>query len=338
MALPNITYSTDLDLSAIQGTANQMQPEIRRLMSQSIREQLKRFKRHNNVRISKDLLTAIGQEIVRPFDPDLPDTPSNSSKLGTVEKRTLSVHLGMIFVRQQPESVRDTYLDKIERLGIPQKKFPFHQFFIELIAQQAMEDLHQVTWQGVLNGSGTAAVDLTNGFLKHITDAVSDGTISTGNGNLYQVTDSTLDTDPVTDYSESTIMDELRKQYDMLPEHVRERGNPVCYISSQYKRMYQDAYIAEYTHVTRDQVPMDRLDGTNLKLSWESGMGSSKRVIMTIPDNPNYGVDGQNNEFGKLKFFHPLNNPNWVAAQSKIALGFQWATFNSKVFVCNNFE
>ena len=318
--------TTPIDIEKINNTANQEQPKIAKLMMNNIRETFANFTRYpGNVRNSVDLLTFEEGSIMMPYDPDL----QTEKKLGAIDKRSLTVDVGMFYIRDEVERYRATYLALLEDLTLSEKaKLPFESWYLQTITEVGLQDLWLLPYQG-LKAATTNAVDITDGYLKKVADGIDDEDISVANGNLYELSDAAVD------YTSASIIDELKAQFDLFPAKRKQFGVDI-HIPYEYQRMYKDCYISTYPNVTDGDVPIDYLDGTNKKgkLIWESAMGDTKRVIMTVKSNLVYGVD-QNTEFGKIIVFRK-DSPYYVDATAKSVLGFQIRTFNKRDFNCNN--
>ncbi len=321
--------TTPIDITAINDTALQMQPKIKRLMMNNIRETFANFTKYpGDVRSKVDLLTFEEGSIMQPYDPNL----ATSKNLGVIDKRTLAVDVGMSFIKDEVERYRNTYLAAIEELGLKDKaKLPFASWYLETITMVGLQDLYELPYLGVRNPTGTNAVDITDGFLKIIADEITANNITTAKGNLYTLTGA------ATDYTAATIGDELKAQFDLLSEKAQQKGVDI-HIPYRYKRMYKEWFKAEYPNITDGDVPTEYLDGTDKKARfvWTSAMGTSKRVIMTTKNNLYFGVDKSSGDFGKIMVFYFQNNPYILAATNKSVLGFQIRTLNAREFNVNN--
>ncbi len=324
-----MNYTLPIDITQIQGTAGKMQPKIKSLMMATILDAygyLTKFP--GNVRVSEDLVTSIDGTIMMPFDPALSVT---NKKLATLDKRQLVVRVGMGYIVDTKERYRDTYIATAEDLDENTKTLPFADWYILTYGGVARKDLSLVVWQGVYNSVGTSPKDIADGFLKIIADDITATNISTANANLYTLGGS------ATDYTSSTIGDELKNQFALLPQERQEAGVNI-YIPYRYKQVYKEWFKSEYTNVPDGDVPTEYLDGTDKKAKfvWTSDMGTTKRVVMCSKENLVYGVDKGSEDFGKINVFAPNNNPYMIAATNKVVLGFQIHTVNSREFNCNN--
>lgn len=315
-----------IDIQQVNNTAGQKQPKISRLMMESIKDILKFFYPEYNVQSTRDLLTFKEGNIMQPYDGQL----TTAKDLGVIDKRTLTVNVGMLYVKDEIERYRTTYLVTLEELGLKEKQLPFAQWYLETIAKVGMQDLHALPWQGV-KGAGNTALDITDGFLKIIADEITATNITVALGNLYELTGAAAD------YTSATIGAELKAQFNLFPALTQKKG-VIAHIPYRYKQMYKDWYISEYPNVTDGNVPTEYLDGTDkkCKINWETGIGTSKRVTMAPKNNLVYGIDKLNKEFGKITVFNPNNNPFLVAAVNKIVLGFQIRTLDKREFNVNN--
>jgi hypothetical protein len=320
--------TTPIDITAIQGTADKMRPEIKKLMMHNIRTVLGTLKNIKGVQSSVDMLTFIEGNLAMPYDPDL----AVWQKLGDIKKRTANVKIGMIPIKDEVERYRDTYMVTLDELNLTEKQLPFAQWYLETVAAVGLQSLFVLPYNGVHNASGTSAVDICDGFFKIIEDEKTLTNISAGNANLYTLPDG------ATDYSAANIGDYLKLQYQSFPEITQQLAQVEIRIPYRYRETYREWFKSEYTYLGPNDVDLDYLDGTDKKAKfiWESGMGTSKKVIMNVPGVMTYQTDNDNKEFGKIKVFHPNNNPFYVAMVNKIVIGFQIHTLDKRVFNVNN--
>jgi len=321
--------TSPIDIQAINNTAREIQPKITRLMMEGIRELLVNFyKFPGDIRQSVNLVTFKRGSIMQPYDPTL----SHKKTLGIISKRPLSVNVGMSYLSDEAEKYRNTYLGALEDLNISNEaKLPFPNWYLETIALVGMADMTELPYLGK-KGAGNDTVDITDGYLEIIKDEVDAGNIADGNGNLYTLAGS------ATDYTASTIGDELKKQFAKFPAITQKFGVNI-HIDYAYLQMYKEWFKSEYSNITDGDVPTEYLDGTNKKAKfiWTTGMEGSKRVIMATETNLVYGVDRDNKEFGKVLVFHD-GSPYIVGATNKVVIGFQIRTLDKSELVVNNLE
>ncbi|MEA1971981.1 MAG: hypothetical protein U9N34_01590 [Candidatus Cloacimonadota bacterium] len=320
-----------IDITAINNTAREKQPEIRKLLMQNIQEQFAEYRKFpGSVRDSEDIVTFKNGKIMGSYNPDL--TTKEGNVLGVLSKRTLQVRVGQGLIVDEKERYRKTYLGTLQDLGIKDPaKLPFAQWYIETYKAAGLNDLSIVPWQGVYSDGGANPEDIANGYLKIIADEITATNITTAKNNLYELTGA------ATDYDASNIGDELKAQFELLPPKQKKKGANI-YIPYRYKQIYKEWFKSEYPNVTDGDVPTTHLDGTDKKARfvWHEDMGTTKRVVITTPENLVYGLDGINNEFGQILVFWYNGNPNLVAAQTKTVLGFQIGTLDSSLFNVNN--
>lgn len=321
-------YVNPIDIQQIQGTADKMKPEIARMMMSSIREHFAYLSKFpGDVQSTADLLTFEDGTIMGPYTTDL---ASRTKKLGIIDKRSLTVRVGMGYISDEIERYRNTYMATLDELGMP-KDLPFAKWYLETYTLVGLKDLALIPWQGVYNGAGSDPKDIADGYLKIIADEITATKITTALGNLYTLSGA------ATDYTSSSIGDELKAQFNLFPQKTQEAGVEI-HIPYRYKTMYKEWFKSEYTNVMDGDVPTEYLDGTDKKAKffWDSDMGTTKRVVMCRPGMLVYGVDKANKEFGKITVFNPEGNPLLLGAINKTVIGFQIHSINSRMFNCNN--
>ncbi len=318
--------TTPIDIQQINNTANQKKPKISRLMMENVREVLAYLTIELGIQATRDLLTFEEGSIMQPYDPTL----ANAKDLGVIDKRTLSVNVGMLYIKDEVERYRQTYMVTLQELNLTAAKLPFAQWYLETIALVGLQDMHILPWQGV-KGAGTSTKDITDGYLKIIADEITASNITVAKGNLYELSGS------ATDYTAANIGDELKAQFALLPALTQERG-VIVHIPWRYKQIYKEWFKSEYPNITDGDVPTEYIDGTDkkAKFNWTTAIGTSKRVTMTTKSNLVCGIDNANKEFGKIVVFRPNNNPFLIAAVNKVVIGFQIRTLDKREFNVNN--
>jgi len=320
--------TTPIDITAIQGTADKTQPKIKKLMMHNIRAVLSTLANIKGVQSTIDMLTFIEGNIAMPYDPTL----GNWQTLGEIKKRTAQVRVGMVPIKDEIERYRDTYLIALEDLNLTEKKLPFAQWYLETYVGVGLQSLFILPYQGVYNAAGTTAIAIADGYFKIIEDEKTATNISVALGNMYELSGA------ATDYTAANIGDELKAQYYSMPEITQQLAVVEIRIPYRYKQMYKEWFKSEYPNITDGDVPTEFLDGTDKKAKfiWESAMGTSKKVIMNVKGVLTYETDRDNKEFGKVKIFHPDNNPFYIAMVNKIVIGFQIHSLDKRVFNVNN--
>lgn len=305
-----MNYELPIDIVKIQGTADKNLPEIISIMMANMKEMFGYLKKYpGDVQSTKDLLTFEGGTTLGPYTTNL--ASRNTKKLGIIDKRVLQVRVGLSYVSDEAERYRDTFMAEMDELGL-QDKMPFEQWYLHTFTDVALMDLATVPWTGVHNSSGDMPEDVADGYLKIIADEITATNISTAKGNFYTLSGS------ATDYTSSSIGDELKNQFQKFDQKTREAGVQIV-IPYRYIDMYKEWYKSEYTNITDGDVPTEYLDGTNKKAKfiWSSDMGDTKRVVMCKPGMLIWATDKINKEFGKIKVFHPEGNPLLIGALSK---------------------
>jgi hypothetical protein len=321
-------YTVPIDITEIQDTADKIKPKIKTLMMQNIRTILATLANNDAIQASSDLLTFIDGTSAMPYDPDL----SVWNKLGDIKKRTINVKVGMVPIKDEVERYRKTYLVTLDDLNLNQSNLPFAKWYVETITGVGLKSLYVLPYQGVLNASGTTAIDICDGYFKIITDEKNANNITVAKGNLYELTGG------ASDYTASNIGDLLLEQYDLFPDITKQEAMVEIRLAYRYRKLYRQWLKTEYPYISAADLnaSLDSLEGTDgkTKFLWESGMGSSKKVIMNVPGNLIYGTDRDNKEFGKMEIFKP--NPFYIACVNKIVLGFQIYTLDPRAFIVNN--
>lgn len=318
--------TTPIDITAIQDTANKIRPEIKSLMMQNIQTVLAKLAIQGGIQHDRDLLTFIDGTVGMPYDSLL----QNWNKLGEIVKRTVEVKVGMVPIKDEVERYRKSYMVTLDDLNLTEKKLPFAEWYLRTYVGVGLKSLHTLPYQGVYNAAGTTPNAICNGYFKIIEDEKTATNISVVKGNMYEV--------GAADYTVSNIFEKLKAQYDLFPDVTKEYAEVEIRIPYRYRAIYREWYKTEYSTLSPKEIDLDYLDGTDgkAKFLWESAMGTEKKVIMNVPGNLMYGVDRDNQEFGKPTIFHWNGNPLWIAMLNKIVIGFQIYSLDSRVFNVNN--
>jgi len=220
-------------------------------------------------------------ELIKPADAEnFTPTPN-----GVVfDARMLKVRPWKVDLQIIPQNLYRSWLGKHVKQGSDIYDVPFEQFIMEEIIKRVQNDLRmRALFNGVYNGSGTAAVDVMTGVHRLIADEITAGEINP------------VATGVIT---KTTTIDAVEATHDGLSEDYKNTTTQAMVgptLFAWYVRDYRLRYGGnmDYLGMAKDSV---YIDGTNCILKKEPGMGTSQRIIVCTPDNLTYGVDSLSDE------------------------------------------
>ena len=172
--------------------------------------------------------------------------------------------------------------------------------------------------------------DSFDGPLTIIKKGIDEGEISQANGNLYT---------GMAELTVANIGTELLKMYRAIPQTMK-KYEVQMHISIDLGEMYDDWLDAQGVLVTgsgAETAGQQYLRNTNhkCKLVRLSGMPEGSQFIwITIKENQFYGYDKESD----MSTLVPFNsgNPYLYTAAGKFVIGFQFASFDKSIFLCND--
>ena len=181
------------------------------------------------------------------------------------EPRILKVRAFKIDLQLFAKELHKTWMAMMKRQGADPYNLPFEAYLMSKIVEQGKMEIEEITlFNGVYNGSGTAPIDVTNGFVT-LLDLEED------DGNLAGVDIAVI--------SVSNAVQEFEKVVDEIPTKYLSKELK-CFVSSKNKRLYEQCY--RNTHGAlpyNKQFEKNYLDGTKIELVPCAGMPDTKFFI-----------------------------------------------------------
>jgi len=262
------------------------------------------------------------QRLLRPYKRDWDPAVDKA----TLVPRTLRVEIGEIMLEEEPMVYRKTYLGNIMKNGVNPADHPFEKDFLEGIARQAASDFNDVTaFWGVRNGSGTGPGDVNDGFFTIIDAEVTAGNISEVKKNLI-LTGDINSTNAVSILkafyrAACAINPALRgKMVKLLVSHT---------VLDAYNDNYQAMNLA-LPYNTQFEKTFLEGSGNNCVLTPLTGMGTTKRIILTVDWNMSVGTDLESDQ-ESVSITKGIN-PKVVGFYLAAAYGVQIWTLNDVFF------
>lgn len=250
---------------------------------------------------------------------------------GKIVPRTLVVYPCVMEMSDEPERYRRAYITEVKG-GLDPNSHPFEVWLNNYGIKSASKELHDVilTAKYDADSKKTSLADSFDGPLTIIQKGITNGDISDANGNLYKGMET---------LTAANIGTELLKMYRAIPQTMK-KYEVQMHISVDLGEMYDDWLDAQGTLITgsgAETAGQQYLRNTNhkCKLIRMSGMPEGSQFVwITIKENQFYGYDKES-DMNTIKPFNS-GNPYLYTAAGKYVLGFQFATFDKSLFLCNN--
>lgn len=250
---------------------------------------------------------------------------------GKIVPRTLVVYPCVMEMSDEPERYRRAYITEVKG-GLDPNSHPFEVWLNNYGIKSASKELHDVILTAAYDAD-SAKISLADSFdgpLTIIQKGITAGDISAVKGNLYT---------GMATLTSANIGTELLKMYRAIPRTMKKYVVQM-HISIDLGEMYDDWLDAQGVLVTgsgAETAGQQFLRNTNhkCKLVRMSGMPEGSQFVwITIKENQFYGYDKES-DMNTIKPFNS-GNPYLYTAAGKYVLGFQFATFDKSLFLCNN--
>lgn len=262
------------------------------------------------------------QRLLRPYKRDW-DPATDKANL---TPRTLRVEIGEIMLEEEPMVYRKTYLGHIMKNGVNPADHPFEKDFLEGISRQAASDFNDITaFWGVRNAAGTGPADVNDGFFTIIDAEIALGNISVAKKNMILTGD----------INSTNAVAKLKAFYRAACNiNPALRGKDIkLRISHEVMDAYNDNYQADNGALPYNtKFEKTFLEGSGQKCILEplTGMGTSKRIILTVPWNMSVGTDLESDQ-EKVAVTKGIN-PKVVGFYLAAAYGVQIWTLDDVFF------
>lgn len=184
--------------------------------------------------------------------------------------RTLTAYQSKWDFDFDPEEFRNTYLAS-------SSDAPYYQQALDQVATQYLDYLlRQTVYAGIRNASGTTPADICNGWGKIIADEITATNLTP------------IATGAITD---ANGVDKFETLVAGVPTWMRENGFTIyCSYAKfdNFRKNYRSTYNFQFDKNTEGSYKMDNLNVEIKPVSW---MGTSGRLIATLPNNLVFGTD-----------------------------------------------
>lgn len=230
-------------------------------------------------------------------------------KAGTFTDRTLTAYQSKYDQELDPEDFRNTYLATLPEM-------PFEQYAVDHAGQRFLDALMRNTlWSGVRNGAGTTPADICDGW----------GTIIAAEITATNITP--VATGVITSANAVTKVEQVYDASDVILKRMPSK----MYCSYTVFRNYMYHYrTLNGFGFKRDERGKYTLDGTDCELIPVAFMGTSSRLVMTLPGNLVFGTDT-----GSLSS-HPTRHLNLLRNRILFPAGCQIKDIGAEVLKVND--
>ncbi|RYZ56728.1 MAG: hypothetical protein EOO14_11930 [Chitinophagaceae bacterium] len=223
--------------------------------------------------------------------------------------RILTVYQAKYDMQLDPEDLRNKYLATLPGA-------PFEQFSVQQGAKQFLDAITRSSLgAGVRNASGTAAADLWDGFLTIIAAEITATNVTP------------VATGAITSANAVTKVEQLSDACDQV---MHQQGFNI-YCSYDIVNKYRIHYRSLNGYgFNKSESGGYQLDGVNARLVPQAWMGTSQRLIATLPNNLVFGTDIDGISF------HPTPYLNYLKVRQLMAGGCQIKDIDANVFKVND--
>ena len=320
-------YTTPIDITAVLEAVREHQDLLVTLDAENAGDILQHFTPMPGV---KDSIT-LGRTTLGKISHKYTGQFLGQLEAGKIVPRTLVVYPCVMEMSDEPERYRRAYITEVKG-GLDPNSHPFEVWLNNYGIKSASKELHDVilTAKYDADSKKTSLADSFDGPLTIIQKGITNGDISEVKGNLYT---------GMATLTKANIGTELLKMYRAIPQTMKKYVVQM-HISIDLGEMYDDWLDAQGVLVTgsgAETAGQQFLRNTNhkCKLIRMSGMPEGSQFVwITIKENQFYGYDKES-DMNTIKPFNS-GNPYLYTAAGKYVLGFQFATFDKSLFLCNN--
>lgn len=320
-------YTTPIDITAVLQAVREHQDLLVTLDAEQAGDILQHFTPMPGV---KDSIT-LGRTTLGKISHKYTGQFLGQLEAGKIVPRTLVVYPCVMEMSDEPERYRRAYITEVKG-GLDPNSHPFEVWLNNYGIKSASKELHDVILTAAYDADSakTSLADSFDGPLTIIQKGITAGDISEVKGNLYT---------GMATLTKANIGTELLKMYRAIPQTMKKYVVQMQ-ISIDLGEMYDDWLDAQGVLVTgsgAETAGQQFLRNTNhkCKLVRMSGMPEGSQFVwITIKENQFYGYDKES-DMNTIKPFNS-GNPYLYTAAGKYVLGFQFATFDKSLFLCNN--
>ena len=210
------------------------------------------------------------------------------SKIGYIKERPIIAKLSYIRLRDNADNYTETVF------GVDgQGNYPFLVQTVESVLKTFAEDIAANKWFGDIE-NGDEGMDLYNGWMTDIQNAIADGDIAKGLGNYLEHDPITMPTDP----SDTAAYDAIEDWVVRLNPRLKEKCLIYCdvkrgiYIARAYANKFGGNFKVDYTVGKSYKIP----ELGDVEIVPLASLGEGDCLIATVEENFQFAVDTLSNE------------------------------------------
>lgn len=239
----------------------------------------------------------------------------------TLEQRSITVSPIKINEAICLNTLEEYYTSSMMNAGSYNEEIPFEQIFAENKRDSLKSLIEDMIWRGEDNG-GTANLELSDGFIKIFSDAVTAGDLT---ANAYTIAD----------FSGSDLIDYIDEAISKVPEAVIDLDDVTLFLSyadyRKYAKALRDANLFMYSGAENQGGDfMQMHPGTNVKVVATKGLAGTNKFVLTPASNLVVGTDLLS-DAEDFKIFYSQDNDE-VRFLAKFKVGVQAAFIENVVY------
>lgn len=256
--------------------------------------------------------------------------------IGKIVPRELKVHPVFNFIPDNVQNYREK--EPLSMAGVSSEgplQAPHTEFCLRQIATSFGEDIYGALFFAKHDTAKKTTWDAYDGWLKHILDDITAGTISVANKNLIAMSPIAAATSVA---DQIANFDNVVTAYNQLDPRLRRIQTLLCYCTVETHRLICEGYLLKYQSLQKETVynPEFRFVGLkNVQFVPLDIMGSGDILIFTEPDNFEYGADLTSSGEANSAFIDiekNYNDANIIRYQIQLACGTRVLDVLSRAF------
>ncbi|MDP1814428.1 MAG: hypothetical protein Q8K92_08265 [Leadbetterella sp.] len=183
------------------------------------------------------------------------------------------VKVDLLFGEQKIRTMYNTYMARVAMKKYDPEVVPFEEWLIAKLNNDVQYYLRTGMYKAALDANGTDSLDLFDGYVEQITDTIANAPATI---NVVNMAAWTID----------NAVTEAEKMADALPSKIAFQEGTVMVMTKAAKTLYQKAFRKAYPSLPyNDGFGKTFLEGTNVEMIIEEGVGTFARPFITTRDN-----------------------------------------------------
>lgn len=332
------TKSPAINIDALKRYAEQYDPRLRKLPYVSLMETLDKIKVNLIPVDGKDKIVVYHRKggIARPYHIGAKNSVSED-ELGKAFERVLEPKECYTALKDHIMNYRSKRVisNRPEKVNLQTKDHPLELQIIESKIQTVGEDILNALFFGTRNEDDKSPLGMFDGFNEQINKEITSGDIATAKGNLF-----------ATGAIETPSGDDDMEAFDKIVDFLRAaspflRQNGILYMTqdTMFKAMHALGNKLKYKNSLEWEVFLNHLRGLTaapkLEIIADPIFGNGSRLIYTVPDNLDFGIDTMGDEqFVQIRA--PYEDPNIAQFWMQWKAGTRVTSIHQKTFQVND--